>query len=169
MNTVINPIIGNGEYSFGRKKYKNPYGPIDRKLPRDELIIKRTKESLYRDAAMGIIATCFIYFQFKKMDVINDVRQKAIRQYARVRVGQAPERPRPMEFSEQEKKKAEEKAKKEAEEAQKAAEEAKKAEEEIKKAKEEAKAIEAQNSQSAEEELINSGILEELEKTKEAE
>lgn len=100
MGITFNPIMGNNNsIFFGKKEKKNPYGPIDRPLSRDELIIKRTKESIYLDAALGILATCLIYFKVKKVITRHSVHEKAIERYRTVRVGQPPERPKPLEFS----------------------------------------------------------------------
>ena len=125
MNVSFNPVMTNkNTMNFGKKGNKNPFGPIDKHLSRDESIIKRTKEAIFQEAALGVAATCLLYFRIEKNILRHQVNKKAVKQYERIRVGQPPVRPLPLEkyFSkkklkqeiEKQKNKAQEQAQKQA-------------------------------------------------------
>ncbi len=84
-------------FGFGKKEYKNPFGPIDYHYSRDELVIKQTKKAIFKDAVLGVAATCLLYFRIKNNFVSQSVRRSVMKNYERVRVGQPPKLFEPLE------------------------------------------------------------------------
>ena len=83
MVVTLNPNISYKTPCSFKNKPKD-FGPIDEKLPRDELIIKRTKDVLF-SSVFALIGVNVLYFCAQKQCRIAQRAEGAMRRYLRTR------------------------------------------------------------------------------------